>query len=56
MSKYILQDINFLFAVGVGDVQESTYVSFKVISVNESKLPKYTIFIESWTVPNFVLF
>lgn len=41
MSKYILQDMNFLFAVGVGDVQESMYVSFKVISVNESKLPKY---------------
>lgn len=51
----MLQDINFLLAVGVGGVQESMYVSFKVISVNESKLPRYAVFIESWTVPNFVL-
>lgn len=33
MSKYMLWDMNFLFAVGVGDVQESIYVIFKVISV-----------------------
>lgn len=29
----MLQYMNFLFAVGVGDVQETMYAVFKVISV-----------------------
>lgn len=34
MSKYILQDMNFLLAVGVGGVQESMYVSFQSMKVS----------------------